>query len=191
MAKIKPVEFRRKREGRTNYVKRLKLLKSRKIRLVVRKSINNIVAQLVQYSPKGDNVLATATSAELGKYGYNYNKGNITSAYLTGLLIGKKSKEKGVKEAILDIGLQPSTKSSRIYAVAKGAIDGGLRIPCSPEILPNEKQIKGEHIKAYAEKIKKDEAGYKRQFSSYLKNNLAPERITEVFEEVKNKIIKG
>lgn len=190
MAKIKPVLFRRKREGKTNYRKRIALLKSGNKRLVVRKSLRNTTAQIIEYSPGGDKVIASANSAELEKYGYKFNKGNIVAAYLTGLLIGKKSKQKGIGEAIVDIGLNPSTKGSRIYAVVKGAVDSGLKISCKEEILPKEDVIKGGHIKNYAEKVKQDAEKYKKQFSSYMKNNLVPEKITEVFEDIKNKIIK-
>ena len=41
------VPFRRKREGKTNYKKRLGLLKSKSLRLVVRKSNKHILVQLV------------------------------------------------------------------------------------------------------------------------------------------------
>lgn len=46
------VPFRRRREGKTNYHKRLKLLKSKKPRLVVRKTLNHHIAQIVVYDPK-------------------------------------------------------------------------------------------------------------------------------------------
>lgn len=190
MAKIKIVMFRRKRQGKTNYRRRIALLKSGKRRLVVRKSLKNILAQIIEYSTKGDKVLVSANSSELEKYGYNFNKGNTVAAYLTGLLIGKKSKQKGIVEAILDMGLTPSTTGSRVYALVKGANDSGLKVPCSEEAMPKENRIKGEHIKKYAENIKQDSEKYKKQFSSYLKDSIAPEKIAEAFEEVKNKIMK-
>ena len=52
-----------------------------------------------------------------------------------------------IKEAILDIGLRSPIKGSIDYAALKGAVDGGLAIPHSKEVLPSEKRIKGEHIK--------------------------------------------
>lgn len=191
MAKVKQVQLRRKREGRTNYKKRLKLLKSGKKRLVVRRSLRNITAQLIEYSPAGDRIIAAATSIELKKYGYIFNTGNIVGAYLTGLLLGARAKKKGVNEAILDLGLHTSTKSSRIYSVVKGAIDAGLKVPCSQDTLPKDDRIKGTHIKNYADKIKKEGEKYKRQFSSYIKNNASPDKIGENFEEAKKNIIKG
>ena len=59
------VPFRRRREGKTNYHKRLALLKSGKPRLVVRKTLNHHVAQIVLYDPKGDRTIVSAHTREL------------------------------------------------------------------------------------------------------------------------------
>ena len=141
--------FKRKRLGKTNYRKRLKLLLANKPRLVVRKSLKNILAQIVEYDKKGDKVVVSAHSSELRKYGYDGSKGNIPTAYLIGLLIGNKAKKKDIKELVLDIGLQNSVKGSRIYSLLKGCIDTGLNIPHSKNILPMEDRIKGKHIKNF------------------------------------------
>ena len=97
---IKSVPFRRKREGKTNYKKRLKILLHRKPRLVIRKSLNSIIAQIVEYNADGDKVVLSAHSKELGKFGWKPNKGNLPSAYLIGLLIGKKAKENGANQRL-------------------------------------------------------------------------------------------
>ena len=65
------VPHKRRREGKTDYRKRLKLLKSKKPRLVVRKSLKHVRAQIIKYSPKGDETLVSATSEELKKFGIN------------------------------------------------------------------------------------------------------------------------
>ena len=157
MPKLSPrykMPFRRRREGKTDYKKRLKLLLSKKPRLVVRKSLNYITAQIIEYKPNGDFTLVGLTSQELKKLNWKYSCKNLPACYLTGLLIAKKALEKGIKEAILDMGLHPSTKGSRIYALVKGAIDGGLKIPINEKILPSEERIKGLHIANYLEKFK-------------------------------------
>jgi len=187
---IKPVQFRRKRQGKTNYRKRLKLLLANKPRLVIRKSLKNILAQIVEYHPKGDKVILSASSTQLEKnFNWKINKGNIPSAYLTGLILGKKAKKKGIKEAILDIGLSSSVKGSRIYAVLKGCIDSGLNVPHSGTMLPSNEIIKGTAIVKYAFLLKKNKIKYEKQFSRYIKNKIDPERISQIFEEVKNKIM--
>jgi len=142
------VPYKRKKEGKTNYHKRLSLLKSNKLRLVVRKSLKNVTVQLIEYKHGGDNVLVAANSMELIKHGWKGYRRNIPAAYLTGLLCAMKAKAKGIKEAILDSGVYVSTKGSVIYAALKGAADAGLNIPHGKELLPSEARLKGEHIKS-------------------------------------------
>jgi large subunit ribosomal protein L18 len=115
----------------------------------VRKSIKNIIAQLIEYNKDGDKVLLSSHSSELKKYGWEGKKGDVPAAYLVGLLVGNKAKKKGVTELILDLGLQKSVKGSRIYSVLKGCVDAGLNIPHSESILPAEDRIKGKHIKNF------------------------------------------
>lgn len=150
------VKFRRRRQGITDYRNRLKLLKSQKPRLVIRKSLNNILAQIITYNMKGDEVILSAHSDELKKFGWNANKGNLPSAYLVGLLIGKKAIQNNIKSAILDVGSVVSTKGSRLYSALKGAVDGGLIVPHAKEILPDESRIKGRHIVEYAKLLNKN-----------------------------------
>lgn len=183
------VPYRRKREGKTNYKKRLKLLLSNKPRLVIRPFLQNISAQIVEYHPEGDKTILAAHSRELEKFDWKFNKGNIPAAYLTGLLLGKKATKKNIKEAILDIGLYTPTKGSRIFACLKGAIDAGISVPFSENILPNKERISGQHIVKYAESSKATEK-YQKIFSDYIKKNLDISQMSKIFEEVKNKILK-
>ncbi|MEK6808858.1 MAG: 50S ribosomal protein L18 [Nanoarchaeota archaeon] len=164
------VKFRRRREGITDYYKRLRLLKSGMPRLVIRKFLNTISAQIVTYSKHGDNVIVSAHSKELNDIGWNMSKGNIPSAYLVGLLLGKKALKKNINSAILDLGLITSTKGSRIYSALKGAIDAGIDVPCNKEVLPAENRIKGNHIMEYS------------------KQRNMQCNIGKLFEEVKDKI---
>ena len=150
--KPKVIPFRRKREKKTNYKKRLSLLTSRKLRLVIRKSVNNTLAQLVEYVPSGDKVLFTVKSNALRKIGWENSTSNLPAAYLIGYMLGKKAVDAGIKEAILDLGLH-STKSSRLFACLKGVVDAGLIIPHDEKVLPSEDRLKGVHI---SEKVVKD-----------------------------------
>lgn len=142
----KKVPHRRRREKKTNYKKRLKLLKSGEYRLVIRKSNNSTLGQIIKYEPKGDKTIVSSGSLKLEKFGWKKHSGNIPAAYLAGLLLGEKSKEENIKKAVLDIGLQESTKGNRIYAFLKGVVDSGIDVPHSKKILPSEDRIKGKHI---------------------------------------------
>jgi large subunit ribosomal protein L18 len=185
------VQFRRKRERKTNYKKRLKLLLAGKPRVVIRPFLKNMTAQIIEYGREGDKTVVAAHSRELEKLGWKFNKGNISAAYLTGALLGKKAKGKGVKEAVLDIGLASPVKGSRAFACLRGVVDAGIKIPFSESILPKEDRIKGEHIAKYAVALKEKTEKYSKQFSSYIKLNVDPSKIPVVFEEIKNKILKG
>jgi len=179
--------FKRRIKRKTDYRERLKLLRSKKHRLVVRKSSKHIIAQIIDFNKGGDLVLAHATSQELKNFGWSGSTNNLVCAYFVGLLIGKKALEKDIKSAILDIGLTQKSKQSKIFAVLKGVLDAGLTIPHSTEILPSDDRVKGKHIIDYAQKLKKEDLKkYKKQFSTY-----DPERLSDVYEKVKSRIMKG
>ena len=185
------VPWRRRREGKTNYYKRLKLIRSGKPRLVVRKTNKYIIVQVVDARIEGDHVIAAAHSRELVKrYGWKGGTGNTPAAYLTGLLAAFRALEKGVKEAVLDIGLNDPVKGARVFAALKGALDAGMAVPHSPEILPSEDRIRGEHIARWAADLAESNPDfYKRQFSQYLERGFKPEDLPAHFEEVKGRIV--
>ena len=172
---VKVMQFRRKREGRTDYRKRLKMLISGIPRMVVRRTNKNMIVQLVEYSDNGDKVVVTANSSELKKLGWKHATGNLPAAYLTGMLAAQKSKKKSVVKAIVDLGLQPPRSGSRMYAAVKGAIDNGMNIPCSKEAFPTDERISGKHISDYGKKggsFKTSPADIEKSFSE-IKQKLA------------------
>ena len=149
--------YKRKSEGRTDYKKRLILLKSEKPRLVIRRSLNNILVQIIEYMPDGDKVITSANSSSLSKLGWKGHRGNLSSAYLTGLICGLKAKSKNIKEAVLDLGLRVSIKGSAQYAGLKGVLDAQIKIPHSNEVLPSMERIESkEGFKETKERILKE-----------------------------------
>jgi large subunit ribosomal protein L18 len=143
--------MRRRREVRTDYHQRLRLLKSGKPRLVARVSNKHVRAQLATPGPHGDEIHAAASSEDLSEYGWEAPTGNLPSAYLTGYLAGLRAVEAGLKEAVLDLGLNTATPGNRVFAVQEGAIDAGLDIPHSESVLADWSRNRGEHIAEYAE----------------------------------------
>lgn len=192
MPKIGPgfkVRFRREREGRTDYRARLKLLRSGKPRLVVRMSLNHVIAQVVRATPTGDLTLAAADSKELDELGWKCSTSNLPAAYLVGMLCGYRAKKVGIGECIFDIGAHTPTPQAKVFSALKGALDAGLKVPCDEGVLPADERIKGEHIARYAEQLKSDEATYKARFSRYLERGLPPEKLPEHFDQVKQAVI--
>ncbi|MFA5764315.1 MAG: 50S ribosomal protein L18 [archaeon] len=171
------VKFRRRREGKTNYLKRLASVRSGKVRIVVRKTNKQIIAQAIKFNFKGDETIAQATSKELDNFGF-YGTNNTPSAYLTGLLLGKRMTD---KEAILDIGMQSPSHGSVIFACLKGVIDAGISIPHSKTALPSEDRLNGTVLDKYA----KENAD---KFKNYEKKNVLD--IAKAFEKTKAQIEK-
>ena len=177
------VKFRRKREGKTNYLLRRKLISSSKCRIVVRRMLNNIIVQFVEFGFKGDRILCSCNSKELVKYGWKGHGGNLGSAYLVGYLCGLKSK---VKEGVLDIGLASAVKGSAFFASVKGLLDAGVNVPCSSKVMPSMDRIVGKDVEVYALRLKGED--YKRQFGGLVAKGLKPEDLSKHFEGVKTKI---
>ncbi len=130
---------------RTNYRKRLELLKSGIPRLVVRKTDNSVIAHIVEYGENGDKTIALARGNDLKKFGWPFSYKNSPASYLTGYLLGKRS---NVKEVILDKGNRTLKENSFIYYVMKGLHDFGVDVH-SEDIKIDEKRLYGEHISQY------------------------------------------
>jgi len=90
-------KFRRRREGKTDYRQRHKLItqdknkySSPKYRLVVRFSNKYVTVQIIYAEIIGDKVLCTASSKELPRYGLKVGLKNYAAAYCTGLLCARR-----------------------------------------------------------------------------------------------------
>ncbi|MEM4366621.1 MAG: 50S ribosomal protein L18 [Candidatus Anstonellales archaeon] len=160
----------RRSKGRTDYRKRLRLLKSRLPRLVIRKTNRRIIAQVFEFSEKGDKLLCQVDSMALRKFGWPALL-NTPTAYLTGLYLSKVCK---VKKCVPDIKSTPS-KGAIMFAALKGAHDGGMDVPYG-ESKVIEERIRGEHI------AKGPEIPY------YKKEGIDQSKLPELFDMVKSKI---
>ena len=147
---------KRRREGKTDYKLRTGLLKSGVPRIVVRKTNKYIIVQLVESDESQDKIITGITSRDLLKKGwdkkYQGSLKSIPAAYLTGLMLAKKIKERK-DEFILDMGMAIHLPGSRIYSAAKGLIDGSLNVKVSKKVFPSEERLKGEHLKPELKKI--------------------------------------
>lgn len=213
-------QFRRRREGKTDYYARKRLIvqdknkyNTPKYRLVARITCSKVIAQVIYATIKGDQVLCAAESTELKRFGLEAGLTNYAAAYATGLLVArrllKKTKldtlykgaaktdgedysvanevkedaEKQPFKAFLDVGITRTTTGNRVFAVLKGACDGGLYVPHSTRRYPgyggadkkesynpkiHRERIFGLHVDKYMKSLKKDSAeDYKAQFSKW------------------------
>lgn len=91
------VKFRRRREGKTDYYARKRLIaqdknkyNSPKYRLIVRFTNKDVICQVAYSKIVGDIVLSAAYSHELPKYGIKTGLTNYSAAYATGLLLARR-----------------------------------------------------------------------------------------------------
>lgn len=187
------VPLRRRREGKTNYYRRYRMIKSgQKARAVIRRTNNYMIVQIVEFAPRGDVTKVAVHSRALSKFGWKGDYNNSPAAYLTGLIAGLRAVRMGITKAVLDIGLHRPTKGCRIFAAVRGLRDAGVEVPASDGVLPSDDRIRGEHIAKYAEELAtggEDRLG--RLFSKYLERGLDPRKLPEHFDEVKENIMKA
>merc|ERR1712051_563268 len=91
------VKFRRRREGKTDYFARKRLVcqdknkyNTPKYRLIVRISNTDVCCQVAYARLEGDYIVSAAYSHELPKYGVKVGLTNYAAAYCTGLLLARR-----------------------------------------------------------------------------------------------------
>jgi len=147
------IQKKRRRQAKTDYAKRIRLLKGNCPRIVFRKTNKYLIAQYVISEQAQDKVEIGINSKILLKYGWTKQAQgslkSITASYFIGLLIGKKIAEKKFLTPIIDFGMIRNLHKTKIYAFIKGLIDSGLKIKFDEkkEIFPSNERIKGEHLK--------------------------------------------
>merc|ERR1711893_159766 len=164
------VKYRRRREGKTDYFARKRLVvqdknkyNTPKYRLIVRFTNKDIICQIAYARIEGDVIVSAAYAHELPRYGVKVGLTNYAAAYLTGLLIARRTLKKfgldsiyagqeevdgdeylveseegkpGAFRCYLDVGLARTTTGARVFGCLKGAVDGGLDIPHSVKRFP-------------------------------------------------------
>jgi len=92
------VPKRRRREGRTDYQARRKMVRqdknkfnNRKYRLIVRFTNTKVICQVAFATILGDITIVSAQSTELEKFGVKGGFKNYAAAYATGLLVARRT----------------------------------------------------------------------------------------------------
>jgi large subunit ribosomal protein L18 len=139
---------RRRKEAKTDYRKRMILLKADKPRIVIRRTNKYFIVQLVESSEAQDKVVKTLSSKVLLNHGWSKDSvgslKSVPAGYLTGKIFAK---ELGDTECIIDLGMVKTIFGNRAFAVVKGLVDGGAKISANKKVFPSEERIKGEHLK--------------------------------------------
>jgi len=125
------VQFKRRREGKTDYYARKRLTQqdknkynTPKFRLVVRKTNKDIICQIAFATIKNDCILTAAYSHELPKFGVKAGLTNYSAAYATGLLVARRALTKlGLNDKYA--GLTKNEAIGKFYVVQE--IEGERR----------------------------------------------------------------
>ncbi|KAK4201439.1 hypothetical protein QBC40DRAFT_278209 [Triangularia verruculosa] len=126
-------KYKRRREGKTDYYARKRLItqaknkyNAPKYRLVVRFSNRDIITQIVTSEITGDKVFASAYSHELRAYGIEHGLTNWAAAYATGLLLARRV----LKKLGLDEDFAGVEEADGEYTLTEAAeTDDGQRRP--------------------------------------------------------------
>lgn len=103
--------------------------------------------------------------------------------------------------AMLDIGLVRTSTGNKVFAVMKGAVDGGINVPHSEKRFPAyskeegfdaeelKSRILGSHVAEYMNYLlEEDEDAYQRQFAHYIKDEVEADDIEDLYLEAHKKI---
>lgn len=95
------VKFKRRREGKTDYFARKRLIvqdknkyNTPKYRMIVRCTNKDIICQIAYAKIEGDVIICAAYSHELPRYGVKVGLTNYAAAYCTGLLLARRILQK-------------------------------------------------------------------------------------------------
>ncbi|WVQ85586.1 hypothetical protein IAT38_007752 [Cryptococcus sp. DSM 104549] len=97
----------------------------------------------------------------------------------------------------LDVGLRRTSTGARVFGAMKGASDGGIFIPHNEKRFPGydpeskaidaevlQKYIVGGHVAEYMESLEEeDDERFKKQFASYLADDIGSADIEEIYTE--------
>ncbi|KAL7722183.1 60S ribosomal protein L5 [Entamoeba marina] len=211
-------QFRRRREGKTDYY-------ARKKDDLPKTKINSKPQNTDWFEIIGDKVLCSAYSFELPKYGVTLGLTNYAAAYCTGLLLARRLLNKlgmdkqfvGVDDGskigadytpeeveerrpfkcILDVGLARTTTGSKVFAVMKGMCDGGVYVPHSASRFVGagededvlRERILGGHVASYMKYLSNEDGDlYKRQFGRFINKGIKPEDLEQIYLDAHKKI---
>merc|ERR1711963_168833 len=134
------VKFRRRREGKTDYYARKRLVvqdknkyNTPKYRMIVRCSNKDITCQIAYARLEGDRIVAAAYSHELPRYGVKVGLTDVNGEHS---MVEDNDEGPGAFRACLDVGLARTTTGAKVFGAMKGASDGGLDIPHSEKRFP-------------------------------------------------------
>jgi len=137
---------RRRKEGKTDYLKRIKLLKSESPRIVFRKTNKYLIAQYIISKEAQDEIKFGLTTKKLLEYGWPKEAlgglKSLSASYLLGFLMGHKITKGKLTTPIIDFGMLRTIHKTKLYAFIKGLLDADIKIKYQEKTLPEEERLK-------------------------------------------------
>ncbi|KAK2113726.1 60S ribosomal protein L5 [Saguinus oedipus] len=199
------VKFRRRREGKTDYYARKRLViqdknkySTPKYRMIVRVTNRDIICQIAYARIEGDMIVCAAYAHELPKYGVKVGLTNYAATYCTGLLLARRLLNRFGMDKIYEGQVEVTGDEYDVESIDdQPAVDGGLSIPHSTKRFPgydseskefnaevHRKHIMGQNVADYMRYLmEEDEDAYKKQFSQYIKNSITPDMMEEMYKK--------
>merc|ERR1712072_625418 len=205
------VKYKRRREGKTDYYARKRLVcqsknkyATPKYRFVVRFTNKDIICQVVSSQIKGDTCHAAAYARELPRYGVKVGLTNYSAAYCVGLLCARRllqkynldSKFEGTAEVTAEfedafVHGNDEDGPSAFHAL----LDVGLKIPHSEKKFygydaeekeydagENRERILGGHVCTYMNNLQEEEEDeFKAKFSAYVAAGLSGDDLEDMY----------
>jgi large subunit ribosomal protein L18 len=145
------IQFRRRRENKTDYLKREKLLRGHIPRLVFRKSNKYIQVQYINSQEAQDKIVFTLTTKLLLDKSwpkeFSGSLKSIPASYLIGYYAGKKIQKEKLASPIIDTGMYKTLHKTKVFAFINGVLDSGIKISCKKEAFPSKEKIEGKNLK--------------------------------------------
>jgi len=206
------VKFRRRREGKTDFFARKRLViqdknkyNTPKYRMIVRFSNKDICCQIAYARLEGDIIVCAAYAHELPAFGVKVGLTNYAAAYCTGLLLARRVLQKFNLDGTYEGNTNVDGNHFCVEDVDDGpgafraCLDVGLaRTSTGAKIFGagydaegsslnadvHRKHIMGIHVADYMKNLMdEDEEAYKRQFSRYIKLGITPDSIEGVYKK--------
>merc|ERR1712032_1471939 len=199
------VKYRRRREGKTDYQARKRLVvqdknkfNTPKYRLVVRCTNKDIICQIVHSKITGDVCICAAYSHELPKYDVEVGLTNYAACYCTGLLVARRLLKKlGLDEAYTG---QDEVDGEMYEVETEGdkrpftcVLDVGLTRTTTEakefDAETHKKYIFGGHVAEYMELLEEEDPDrYATQFAKYIEKEIEGDSLEEMYQNAHEKI---
>ncbi|TNN69831.1 60S ribosomal protein L5 [Liparis tanakae] len=178
------VKFRRRREGKTDFFARKRLVvqdknkyNTPKYRMIVRFSNRDICCQIAYAKIEGDHIVCASYSHELPNYGITVGLTNYAAAYCTGLLLARRLLQKFGMDQVYEGQVEVTGDDlKRFPGYDSESKDFNAEM--------HRKHIMGMNVADYMSYLmEEDEDAYKKQFSRFIKNGVTPDAVEEMYKK--------